>query len=136
VGELKRFLDAQERDYATALSEITAGYKRSHWMWYIFPQIDGLGHTEMAKRFSIRDLPEATAYLQNSVLGKRLINISKRLLDLPGKDATKIMGSPDDMKLRSCMTLFSIVPGADGVFNAVIEKYFNGEKDRATLQLL
>ncbi len=105
-------------------------------MWYIFPQIDGLGHTEMAKRFSIRDLPEATAYLQNSVLGKRLINISKRLLDLPGKDATKIMGSPDDMKLRSCMTLFSIVPGADGVFNAVIEKYFNGEKDRATLQLL
>jgi uncharacterized protein (DUF1810 family) len=133
---LKRFLDAQQRDYATALTEIKSGRKRSHWIWYIFPQIDGLGYSEMSKRYGIKDLPEAIAYLAHPVLGKRLIEISAVLLELKSVGATGIMGSPDDLKLRSSMTLFAQVPGADPVFEAVLKKYFQGERDKATLQLL
>jgi uncharacterized protein (DUF1810 family) len=133
---LKRFLDAQQRDYATALTEIKSGRKRSHWIWYIFPQIDGLGYSEMSKRYGIKDLPEAIAYLAHPVLGKRLIEISAVLLELKSVSATGIMGSPDDLKLRSSMTLFAQVPGADPVFEAVLKKYFQGERDKATLQLL
>jgi len=133
--DLKRFLDAQNRDYAVALSEIRAGKKRSHWMWYIFPQIYGLGFSEMSKRYAISDLPEAAAYLDHPLLGKRLIEISVALLQLTA-GAREVMGSPDDLKLRSSMTLFAQVPGADPVFAVVLKKYFQGEKDKATLQLL
>lgn len=133
---LKRFLDAQQRDYATALTELKVGLKRSHWIWYIFPQIGGLGYSEMSKRYAIKDLPEATAYLEHPVLGKRLIEISNVLLALKSVSANGVMGSPDDLKLRSSMTLFAQVPGADPVFDAVLKKYFQGEKDKATLQLL
>jgi uncharacterized protein (DUF1810 family) len=136
MSDLKRFLDAQSRDYATALAEIRQGRKRSHWMWYIFPQIGGLGYSEMAKRYAIGDLPEASEYLSHPVLGERLRQISKAVLELPGSNANALMGSPDDLKLRSSMTLFSVVPGADPVFEAVIAKYFKGEKDKATLQLI
>lgn len=135
-NNLQRFLDAQSRDYATALSEIKNGRKRSHWMWYIFPQISGLGYSEMAHRYAIKDLPEAAAYLAHPVLGSRLIDVSNVLLQLPATNATAVMGSPDDMKLRSSMTLFSLVPGGNPVFEAVIKKYFNGNKDSATLQLI
>jgi uncharacterized protein (DUF1810 family) len=135
-NNMYRFLDAQGRDYATALTEIRAGQKRSHWIWYIFPQIAGLGYSEMSKRFAINDLPEATAYLSHPVLGTRLIEIGKVLLTLPVNNANDIMGSPDDFKLRSSMTLFSLVPGSDPVFEAVLKKYFKGEKDKATLQLI
>jgi uncharacterized protein (DUF1810 family) len=135
-NHLKRFLDAQARDYATALTEIKGGRKRSHWMWYIFPQIGGLGYSEMARRYAIADLPEAAAYLAHPTLGPRLIEIAKALLALPGSNANTVMGSPDDLKLRSCMTLFSLVPGADPVFEAVLKKYFDGQKDPATLQLV
>lgn len=133
---LKRFLEAQARDYHIALTEIRTGQKRSHWMWYIFPQVAGLGHSEMTKRFAIKDLREATAYLGHPVLGPRLTEISQALLKLPGGNAARVMGSPDDLKLRSSMTLFSLVPGADPVFRSVLEKYFDGEMDAATLQLL
>jgi uncharacterized protein (DUF1810 family) len=133
---LKRFLDAQQRDYATALTEIKSGRKRSHWIWYIFPQIGGLGYSEMSKRYAIKDLPEAIAYLAHPVLGMRLIEISNVFLALKSVSATGVMGNPDDLKLRSSMTLFSQVPGADPVFEAVLKKYFQGEKDKATLQLL
>jgi uncharacterized protein (DUF1810 family) len=133
---LKRFLDAQQRDYATALTEIKAGRKRSHWIWYIFPQIGGLGYSEMSKRYAIKDLPEAIAYLTHPVLGKRLIEISTALLKLKSISATGVMGSPDDLKLRSSMTLFAQVPGADPVFETVLKVYFQGEIDKATLQLL
>jgi len=136
MSNLQRFLDAQAGDYTTALSEIASGHKRSHWMWYIFPQIGGLGYSEMAKRYAIKDLPEATAYLQHQVLGTRLVEISKALLKLPGNNATAVMGSPDDVKLRSSMTLFSLVPCADPVFEEVIQKYFKGERDKATIQLI
>jgi len=105
-------------------------------MWYIFPQIAGLGYSEMSKRYAIKDLPEAKAYLADPVLGRRLIEISQVLLALPGNNATRVMGSPDDMKLQSSMTLFALVPGANPVFEAVLKKYFNGEKDKATLQLV
>jgi len=133
---LKRFIDAQQRDYATALTEIKSGRKRSHWIWYIFPQIGGLGYSEMSKRYAIKDLSEAIAYLAHPVLGQRLVEISTALLNLKSISATGVMGSPDDLKLRSSMTLFAQVPGADPVFDTVLEKYFQGEKDRATLQLL
>jgi len=133
---LQRFLDAQRTDYATALAEITAGRKRSHWMWYIFPQMRGLGFSDMAHRYGIRDAAEAAAYLAHPVLGTRLLEISQALLALPGSNATAIIGSPDDMKLRSSMTLFGAVPGADAVFQAVLDKFFEGQPDAKTLQLL
>lgn len=134
--DLKRFLDAQKRDYVIALAEIKAGQKRSHWMWYIFPQVAGLGYSEMAQYYAIKNRDEAIAYLGHPVLGKRLVEISKALLNIKEHNATRIMGSPDDLKLRSSMTLFALVPDTDPVFGAVLKKLFDGEKDPATLQLL
>ncbi|AII53704.1 DUF1810 domain-containing protein [Hymenobacter sp. APR13] len=133
---LQRFLDAQQRDYATALSEIRAGRKRSHWMWYIFPQVQGLGYSETARFYAIQNRQEAEAYLQHPVLGPRLREISAALLTLADTDATHIMGSPDDLKLRSSMTLFAALEGADPVFQRVLDKFFGGEPDKKTLQLL
>lgn len=133
---LQRYTDAQEGDYTTALNEIKSGRKRSHWMWYIFPQIHGLGRSDMAHRYAIQNLEEATAYLAHPVLGSRLIEISAALLALPGNNATRIMGSPDDMKLHSCMTLFALVPGAPPVFSEVLIKFFGGKQDSGTLSLV
>jgi len=133
---LERFIDAQRTDYAVALAEIKSGKKESHWMWYIFPQILGLGYTSVSILYAIKDIKEATAYLNHEILGTRLIEISNALLQLETDDARKIFGSPDNMKLRSSMTLFSLVPGADKVFQAVLDKFFNGKKDERTLQLL
>src|SRR6476661_9780856 len=133
---LQRFLDAQVADYAVALAEIQQGYKRSHWMWYIFPQIQGLGFSSTAQYYAIRDAQEAQAYLQHPVLGPRLLRISEALLALPGADAADIMGYPDDLKLRSSMTLFGALPGTSPVFQQVLDKYFKGQPDERTLQLL
>lgn len=133
---LKRFTDAQRTDYGYALAEIQSGRKRSHWMWYIFPQIGGLGFSEMSRRYAIKDLPEAEEYLKHPVLGKRLIEISSALLNLSEHSATQVFGSPDDMKLRSSMTLFASVPNADKVFEKVLEKFFGGKRDEATLSRL
>jgi len=129
-------LDAQQRDYAIALAEMKAGRKRSHWMWYIFPQVAGLGYSEIAHHYAIKNRDEAIAYFDHPVLGKRLVEISSVLLDLREHNASRVMGSPDDMKLRSSMTLFSLVPDTDPVFEAVLKKFFDGKKDPATLQLL
>jgi uncharacterized protein (DUF1810 family) len=134
--QLKRFTDAQQRDYAAALAEVQNGRKRSHWMWYIFPQIQGLGFTDTSRYYAIKDLQEAAAYLAHPVLGPRLITIAQALLQLPGSNATQIMGSPDDLKLRSSMTLFGEVPGTDPVFQAVLNKFFGGQKDERTLRLI
>lgn len=136
VPNLQRFLDAQATDYAQALAEMKAGRKRSHWMWYIFPQVQGLGFSETSRFYGIKDLAEATAYLQHPVLGPRLVAICEVLLKLPGSNATSIMGSPDDMKLRSAMTLFGAVPGASPVFGQVLAKFFGSVPDSKTLQLL
>jgi uncharacterized protein (DUF1810 family) len=133
---LMRFLEAQNQVYLKALSEIKEGKKNSHWMWYIFPQIKGLGSSETAKQYGIKDLNEATAYLQHPVLGKHLIEISEEVLNLSEKTATQIFGTPDDVKLRSCMTLFANVKNTNLVFQKIIVKYFNGLPDELTLELL
>jgi uncharacterized protein (DUF1810 family) len=133
---LERFVDAQQSDYAIALSEIKSGRKQSHWMWYIFPQVLGLGYTSTSITYGISNLDEAAAYLNHQILGKRLIEISNALLALETDDAHKVFGSPDNMKLRSSMTLFSLVPGADKVFGEVLDKFFKGRKDERTLHLL
>jgi len=133
---LTRFLDGQQRDYETALAEIKNGRKRSHWMWYIFPQIRGLGFSETSKFYAIKDREEAMAYLHHPVLGERLIIISNELLKLAAGNANAIFGSPDDLKLKSCLTLFAALPDTDPVFKAVLEKFFGGAGDERTLEIL
>jgi uncharacterized protein (DUF1810 family) len=133
---LEKFIIAQQSDFAIALSEIKTGKKRSHWVWYIFPQIQGLGHSQRSVYYAINDMEEAGAYLNHPVLGKRLTRISRELLNLPSNDAYSIFGFPDDLKLQSCMTLFSLVPGSDPVFDDVIKKFFKGEKDEKTIRIL
>ena len=134
--ELTRFLDAQNKLYLKAHSDIRNGQKESHWMWFIFPQLQGLGRSETAKFYGINGIEEATAYLEHPVLGKHLIQISAELLNIDGKTANDIFDSPDDLKLRSSMTLFANVPHANPVFEHVIDKYFGGLQDELTLQLL
>lgn len=133
---LQRFLDAQATDYAPALAEIKAGRKRSHWMWYIFPQLQGLGFSETSRFYALSGRPEAQAYLAHPVLGPRLVEISQALLQLPGSDANRIFGSPDDVKLRSSMTLFAALAPTDPVFAQVLATFFGGTPDSKTLQLL
>jgi len=133
---LQRFIDAQKEDYATALDEMKNGRKRSHWMWYIFPQIQGLGFSSTSQHYAISGLQEAAAYLNHSILGQRLIEISKVLVQLDSSNASQVFGSPDDMKLKSSMTLFASVPNADAVFQQVLDKFFQGNKDQKTLSIL
>lgn len=136
VKGLPRFLEAQNHTYLKALSEINSGKKTSHWMWYVFPQLKGLGKSDMAQFYGIEDLKEAEDYLDHPVLGKHLIAISEVLLRIEGKTANEIFGSPDDLKLRSCMTLFANAGKSNPVFNAVLEKYFSGVPDTKTLELI
>lgn len=135
-NNLERFLNAQENDYDYALTEIEQGRKRSHWMWYIFPQVQGLGFSETSKFYAIKNMGEAMDYLKHPVLGERLIRICNALIKNPGNDAHKIFGSPDDMKLKSSMTLFAELPGTDPVFQSVLDKFFNGTKDNKTIEIL
>jgi uncharacterized protein (DUF1810 family) len=136
--QLSRFLSAQEGVHAVALAELRAGAKRSHWMWFVFPQIDGLGSSSTARFYAIRSLAEARAYLGHAVLGARLVECCRALLDLEGAaSASRILGHPDDLKLRSSMTLFeAVAPDAGSLFAAVLDKYFDGERDPLTLSLL
>jgi uncharacterized protein (DUF1810 family) len=136
ANRLIRFLDAQNQSYFTALAEIKAGRKTTHWMWFIFPQIKGLGQSETSKYYAIHDLQEATEYLNHPVLGKHLIEISEVLLTIEGKSAREILGTPDDIKLQSSMTLFANVPDAGPVFNKVIAIYFDGVYDARTMGLI
>jgi uncharacterized protein (DUF1810 family) len=133
---LNRFVQAQEDDYQRALSEITSGRKRSHWMWYVFPQIDGLGASSTSKHYSIKSLAEAKAYLRHPVLGPRLVECAEAVLRVEGKSASEIFGFPDDMKLRSCATLFAQVFPAESVFERLLAKYFRGQPDPNTIHLL
>ncbi len=136
LHDLERFVDAQVGDYDRALAEIKAGRKRSHWIWYVFPQIDGLGFSSMSKRYAIKSVDEAIAYLAHPVLGPRLVEICESALAVEGKSARDIFGSPDDMKLKSCATLFASVSPQDSVFERLLEKYFQGERDGKTLALI
>jgi len=133
---LQRFIDAQQSDYETALSEIKRGRKQSHWMWYIFPQIQGLGFSATSKLYAIKNLKEAQAYLNHPLLGKRLKEITDGLINLPSNDAHEIFGSPDDVKLKSSMTLFASLPDADPIFESALKKFFKGEKDAKTLSII
>jgi uncharacterized protein (DUF1810 family) len=133
--DLERFVRAQTADYERALSELRDGKKRSHWMWYIFPQIEGLGNSPMSHRYSIKGAAEARAYLDHPILGPRLRECAAVVRDIVGRSALDIFGSPDDMKLRSSATLFASVVD-DGVFEQLLQKYFNGQHDSETLRLL
>ena len=132
---LQRFIDAQEASYEIALSEIKSGRKKSHWMWYIFPQVQGLGFSETSKFYAIKDIGEAKAFLEHPILGERLVRICNALLHLESDNAHNIFGSPDDLKLRSSMTLFSSL-NINPVFQKLLEKFFNGIKDDKTLQII
>ena len=134
--DLGRFVQAQEGDYQRALSEISAGRKRSHWMWYIFPQLDGLGVSPTSRHYAIKSPAEAEAYLRHPVLGPRLLECAEAALGVEGRSATEVFGSPDDLKLRSCATLFARVAPAGSVFERLLDKYFGGEPDARTLRLL
>ncbi len=133
---LSRFVQAQADDYEQALAEIRSGRKRSHWMWYIFPQVEGLGFSATSRRYSIKSVAEAEAYLRHPVLGPRLIECVDALLGVEGRSAFEIFGSPDDMKLRSCATLFACVSPAGSVFDRLLNKYFESERDGKTLRLV
>jgi uncharacterized protein (DUF1810 family) len=133
---LSRFADAQNKDYSIALEEMKQGRKRTHWMWYIFPQIQGLGFSETSKYYAIRSIQEANEYLKHPVLGNRLINICRVLLDHEGKNANRIFGSPDDLKLKSSMTLFASLKETNPVFQTVLDKFFNGKHDERTLEII
>lgn len=137
--DLKRFVTAQEGVFGQALSELQRGRKESHWMWFIFPQLAGLGNSAMGKRYAIGSLEEAQAYLAHPVLGPRLLQCCDALLKVEGRSATQILGTPDDMKLRSSMSLFALVPDRGGekkVFDAILAKYFGGMHDKRTRELL
>jgi len=134
--ELHRFVQAQEGDYEQALSEIRDGEKRSHWMWYVFPQYDGLGFSPTSRRYAIKSIAEAHAYLNHPLLGQRLIECAEAVLGIEGISASEIFGSPDDMKLKSSATLFAHVSQAGSVFHRVLDKYFHGTRDEKTLRLL
>lgn len=134
--DLSRFVEAQEHDYLQALSEIRSGRKRSHWMWYIFPQFDGLGFSPTSRRYSIKSVAEAEAYLRHPILGPRLLEIARATLGVEGRSALEVFGSPDDMKLWSSATLFASVSPAGSVFEQLLDRYFGGEPDATTLRLL
>lgn len=133
---LARFVREQDRVYSLALSEITAGRKHSHWMWYVFPQFLGLGRSETSVAFAIKSSAEAEAYLAHPLLGPRLIECCEALLSLDGLSAQDIFGSPDDLKLRSSLSLFAAESPSGSVFHRTLEKYFMGRPDARTLDLL
>ncbi|MCA0899890.1 MULTISPECIES: DUF1810 domain-containing protein [Microbulbifer] len=133
---LQRFLDTQASCYPEALAEIHAGNKHTHWMWFIFPQIDGLGRSSTARHYAIKSRDEAEAYLAHPILGTRLRECCAALLAVKGRSAHQIFGSPDDMKLKSSMTLFTVVAGQRSEFMQVLQRYYCGELDTVTLELL
>jgi uncharacterized protein (DUF1810 family) len=134
--DLQRFVDAQAQTYDQALAELRAGQKRTHWMWFVFPQIAGLGRSGMAQRFAIRDLAEAKAYLSHPLLGRRLVEAAKALTALDTEDPTEVFGDVDAMKLHSSMTLFAQAEPNEAVFREVLDHYFGGALDEATISRL
>jgi uncharacterized protein (DUF1810 family) len=133
--DLARFIQAQEGVYSQALGELRRGRKTSHWMWFIFPQTEGLGHSSMAQHYAIKSQSEAKAYLEHPLLGQRLIECCEAILNHQDLTASQIFGYPDDMKLRSSLTLFALVAGDDSIFKSALDRYFDGEPDQNTLEL-
>jgi uncharacterized protein (DUF1810 family) len=134
--DLQRFVSAQEKVYANVLAELRSGQKRTHWMWYIFPQMAGLGYSSTAKHYAIQRSEEARQYLNHPVLGKRLIECTEAVLAVQGRSASAIFGSPDDVKLKSSMTLFAALTPPGSLFAQVLDRYFQGQRDSKTLDLL
>ena len=135
-NELQRFVEAQEPRIADAMAELRAGRKRTHWMWFVFPQLRGLGHSQMAWHFGIASRDEAVAYVAHPLLGPRLRDCVELVLAVRGRTAHEIFSSPDDLKLCSCLTLFGEVAGGDSVFDRALRQYYRGQPDPATLDLL
>ena len=134
--DLNRFVQAQERNYDQALREIRAGRKQSHWMWYIFPQFEGLGFSPTSQRSAIKSIAEAEAYRQHPVLGRRLVECCEAVIGVNGRSANEIFGSPDDVKLWSSATLFAQVSAPGSVFESLLSKFFEGAPDQQTLHLI
>jgi uncharacterized protein (DUF1810 family) len=134
--DLGRFIRAQEQVYADVLAELRDGRKRTHWMWFIFPQIDGLGFSPTSRHYAIKSVEEARQYHSHPVLGRRLVECTEAILAISGRSAREIFGSPDDMKLRSSMTLFSTIDNPGSVFTQVLDRYFQGQPDSKTLHIL
>ena len=134
--DLKRFISAQEGIYDRVLDELRGGLKRTHWMWYIFPQIDGLGHSPTTRHYAVKSVEEARRYLRHPVLGTRLVESAEAVLAVQGCSVSDIFGYPDDMKLQSSMTLFALVAEPRSVFERVLEKYYQGKRDARTLQIV
>ena len=134
--DLSRFTRAQETTYGSVLAELRSGQKRTHWMWFIFPQLEGLASSTTSKYYDIRSIQEARQYLKHPVLGLRLLECAEAVLAIEGRSFSEIFGCPDDLKLKSSMTLFASVVGPDSVFVRVLDKYFGGARDTRTLQLL
>jgi uncharacterized protein (DUF1810 family) len=136
IYNLHRFLTAQAPTYDTVLAELRAGRKACDWIWFIFPQITGLGHSTMAQQFAIASLSEAKAYLQQPILGQRLRDCTQLVLDVSGRSAEEIFSYPDNLKFRSCMTLFMTAATDNTLFKAALLKYFDGQADQMTLDIL
>lgn len=134
--DFSRYKKAQEQDYDVALKEMKEGYKRSHWMWYIFPQIIGLGQSRTSIYYSLKDINEAKAYMEDEILGKHMIEICEALLSQDSTDATHIFGSPDDLKLKSSMTLFKEACPDMDIFQKILDKFFEGKTDRRTIEII
>lgn len=134
--DLQRFVSAQETVWQQVLAELRSGHKRTHWMWFVFPQLQGLGHSAMARRYAISGLDEATAYLEHELLRSRLKTCCKIVNSLEGASVAQIFGHPDDLKFHSSMTLFAHVAGEQSPYQAALIKYFNGQEDAQTLRLL
>ena len=134
--DLTRFVSAQEMVYARVLFELRNGRKRTHWMWFIFPQIDGLGNSSTTKRYAIKSIEEAQEYPNHPILGKRLKECAALVLAIEKRSISEIFGHPDDMKLKSSLTLFESVADSDPIFTSLFDKYFNGERDFRTLTIL
>ena len=135
-SKLAEFVTAQDAVYDQVVSELKAGRKRTHWIWFIFPQMTGLGFSAMSRRFGIASESEAKEYLKHHVLGARLRECTQLLLDLPSRNISDILGYPDDLKFRSCMTLFNVAAPEETIFEEALKKFFGGERDAATINLL
>lgn len=134
--DLNRFIEAQDTNYDDAIAEIRAGRKRSHWMWYVFPQLTGLGQSAMSYRYGIRGEEEARAYLSHPVLGRRLHDCAEAILAVQARSAREILGTPDDLKLKSSATLFARVSSPGSIFEQILDRYYSSERDAKTIELL
>jgi len=133
---LQRFMDAQNQSYGRALNEVKTGKKTSHWMWFVFPQFKGLGRSQTSIKYSIKSKKEAEVYFKHEVLGKRLLEITEELLKIQDKSAYEIFGGPDDLKLKSCLSLFALTQNKNNIFQRVLDKYFDGKVSYRTKELL